>query len=329
MKIPQIVIDENCVGRVARVLRLPSKSSRLSPSMESSMLLQLCLLSLSQRVPSRKGDIGEMKFDLAEFWVQIHQVPLRCMTQEISRFLGSMVGDVIDVDVSDYGEGSGDFIRVRVKAICGLGDGGSSVRPISKGKLKHKSDDNEKEKKSNEETETLLEKIIASGKACMTHAIVGGMYVIRVVIGVSLIEEKHVVGTWKHASSGPSNGKRFESEANGNVMGKNFQERSGAKAKNLNLSNPHTASTSSGSRFDILSEKMDVTMAESGGQVSIKTLAGVKNKEKVVLIVITNQNSSQSNADPRTFSHNKKKFFKKREETSSSFKPARRQSERS
>ncbi|KAK2643005.1 hypothetical protein Ddye_024768 [Dipteronia dyeriana] len=63
--------------------------------------------------------------------------------------------------------------------------------------FKHENDDNEKQKKSNEETETLLEKINASGKACMSHAIVGGMYVIRFAVGASLTEEKHVVGAWK------------------------------------------------------------------------------------------------------------------------------------
>ncbi|KAK2643010.1 hypothetical protein Ddye_024773 [Dipteronia dyeriana] len=63
--------------------------------------------------------------------------------------------------------------------------------------FKHENDDNEKQKKSNEETETLLEKINASGKACMSHAIVGGMYVIRFAVGASLTDEKHVVRAWK------------------------------------------------------------------------------------------------------------------------------------
>ncbi|KAK2643002.1 hypothetical protein Ddye_024765 [Dipteronia dyeriana] len=63
--------------------------------------------------------------------------------------------------------------------------------------FKHENDDNENQQKLNEVTETLLEKINESGKACMTHAVVGGMYVIRVAIGASPTEEKHVVGTTK------------------------------------------------------------------------------------------------------------------------------------
>ncbi|KAK3206857.1 hypothetical protein Dsin_020903 [Dipteronia sinensis] len=62
--------------------------------------------------------------------------------------------------------------------------------------FKHENDD-EKVQKSNEASETLLETINASGKACMSHAIVGGKYVIRFAVGASLTEEKHVVGAWK------------------------------------------------------------------------------------------------------------------------------------
>ncbi|KAK0579677.1 hypothetical protein LWI29_029698 [Acer saccharum] len=62
--------------------------------------------------------------------------------------------------------------------------------------FKHENDD-EKDEKSNEVTKTLLEKINTSGKVCMSHAIVGEMYVIRFAVGASLTEEKHVVGAWK------------------------------------------------------------------------------------------------------------------------------------
>ncbi|TXG57544.1 hypothetical protein EZV62_015373 [Acer yangbiense] len=64
--------------------------------------------------PIGKGDVQDMSFSWAEFWVQIYQVPLLCMTKEIGQFLGSMVGVVKDVDVGLTGECSGDFLRVRV-----------------------------------------------------------------------------------------------------------------------------------------------------------------------------------------------------------------------
>ncbi|KAL5771899.1 hypothetical protein ACOSP7_011510 [Xanthoceras sorbifolium] len=55
----------------------------------------------------------------------------------------------------------------------------------------------EEEEKSNEVTKNLLEKINASGKAYMTHAMVGGIYVIRFAIGASLTEDHHVMEAWK------------------------------------------------------------------------------------------------------------------------------------
>ncbi|KAM1213191.1 hypothetical protein PS2_004637 [Malus domestica] len=43
----------------------------------------------------------------------------------------------------------------------------------------------------------LLEAINGSGRVYMTHAVVGGMYVLRCAIGATLTEEKHVVMAWK------------------------------------------------------------------------------------------------------------------------------------
>nr|Q0ZS27.1 RecName: Full=Phenylacetaldehyde synthase; Short=RhPAAS; AltName: Full=Aromatic L-amino acid decarboxylase [Rosa hybrid cultivar]ABB04522.1 phenylacetaldehyde synthase [Rosa hybrid cultivar]AGY29595.1 phenylacetaldehyde synthase [synthetic construct] len=42
----------------------------------------------------------------------------------------------------------------------------------------------------------LLEAINASGKAYMTHAVVGGLYVLRCAVGATLTEEKHIVEAW-------------------------------------------------------------------------------------------------------------------------------------
>ncbi|KAK1325301.1 Tyrosine/DOPA decarboxylase 1 [Acorus calamus] len=43
----------------------------------------------------------------------------------------------------------------------------------------------------------LLEAVNASGRAFMTHAVVEGKYVLRMAIGTSLTEERHVLGAWK------------------------------------------------------------------------------------------------------------------------------------
>ncbi|KAK3219986.1 hypothetical protein Dsin_013956 [Dipteronia sinensis] len=65
--------------------------------------------------PSSKGDIENMNFSRNEFWVQIHRVPLLCMTTEIGWFLWNLVGDVSDVDAGINGDCSGIFLRVCVK----------------------------------------------------------------------------------------------------------------------------------------------------------------------------------------------------------------------
>ncbi|KAK3198917.1 hypothetical protein Dsin_022332 [Dipteronia sinensis] len=65
--------------------------------------------------PSEKGAIEDLRFDCSEFWVQIHCVPLVCMTKEIGRFLRGMVGEVMEVDVRKSGECSGKFLKVRVR----------------------------------------------------------------------------------------------------------------------------------------------------------------------------------------------------------------------
>ncbi|BBH01141.1 Pyridoxal phosphate-dependent transferases superfamily protein [Prunus dulcis] len=49
----------------------------------------------------------------------------------------------------------------------------------------------------NEVNSKLLEAINGSGLVYMSHAVVGGMYVLRCAIGASLTEEKHVAMAWK------------------------------------------------------------------------------------------------------------------------------------
>ncbi|KAK2652652.1 hypothetical protein Ddye_012508 [Dipteronia dyeriana] len=65
-------------------------------------------------VPSGDGDIQSMRFSLTEFWVQIHNLPLICMTEEIAIFLGKMIGEVRDIDLEATREGNGRYIMVKV-----------------------------------------------------------------------------------------------------------------------------------------------------------------------------------------------------------------------
>lgn len=60
--------------------------------------------------PKGKGEIVRMKFNKAAFWVQIHNVPLLCMTRDIGLFIGRMIREVREID----GECVRKYIRVCV-----------------------------------------------------------------------------------------------------------------------------------------------------------------------------------------------------------------------
>ncbi|TXG69857.1 hypothetical protein EZV62_004792 [Acer yangbiense] len=70
---------------------------------------------IAMEIPVGKGTIGSLSFNQADFWIQIHQVPLLCMTREIGQFLGGLIGMVIDVDGGASGDCVGKFMRVRVQ----------------------------------------------------------------------------------------------------------------------------------------------------------------------------------------------------------------------
>ena len=47
------------------------------------------------------------------FWVQIHNLLLKSRTREMRRAIGTKLGEVLDVDVSESGVNWGKFLRVR------------------------------------------------------------------------------------------------------------------------------------------------------------------------------------------------------------------------
>ncbi|KAK1550870.1 hypothetical protein Q3G72_026149 [Acer saccharum] len=64
--------------------------------------------------PAGKGAIRSLKFSTAEFWVQISNIPMLCMTMDIGRFLGGIIGEVREVDAGPSRDCLGKFLRVRV-----------------------------------------------------------------------------------------------------------------------------------------------------------------------------------------------------------------------
>ncbi|KAL5792899.1 hypothetical protein ACOSP7_001493 [Xanthoceras sorbifolium] len=71
-----------------------------------------CLIVLEE--PLGDGKFLDMGFTNVQFWVQLHNVPLVCMTKEIGWALGSKIGRVMDIDVGATGDCLGRFLRVRV-----------------------------------------------------------------------------------------------------------------------------------------------------------------------------------------------------------------------
>ncbi|KAK3212450.1 hypothetical protein Dsin_017156 [Dipteronia sinensis] len=69
--------------------------------------------------PSGMGMIEDMSFSHSDFWVQIHCVPLICLSVDIGLFLGGMIGTVKDVEIKAPWDGSGQFLLVRVRVDIG------------------------------------------------------------------------------------------------------------------------------------------------------------------------------------------------------------------
>ncbi|KAL5850007.1 hypothetical protein ACOSQ4_008020 [Xanthoceras sorbifolium] len=65
-------------------------------------------------IPSGYGDFSEMSFQWSDFWIQIHNAPLICMTKNIGLMLGERIGKVKDIDVGASGDCFGKFLRVKV-----------------------------------------------------------------------------------------------------------------------------------------------------------------------------------------------------------------------
>lgn len=51
----------------------------------------------------------------ATFWIQIHNVPLHCMTKFVGEAIGSTLGECLMVEFDEEGLYFGKFMRVQVK----------------------------------------------------------------------------------------------------------------------------------------------------------------------------------------------------------------------
>lgn len=60
------------------------------------------------------GDVKKQDFSHTSFWVQIHDVPIMCMTKEMKPALGEAIGKVEEVETDAAGECFGQFLRLRI-----------------------------------------------------------------------------------------------------------------------------------------------------------------------------------------------------------------------
>lgn len=65
--------------------------------------------------PKGVGEISEMKFNKAIFWVWIHNIPILCMNKEIAFFLGKQIGTIKGLDLGSASDCLGSFIRIEVE----------------------------------------------------------------------------------------------------------------------------------------------------------------------------------------------------------------------
>ena len=56
----------------------------------------------------------EISLKWSLFWIQIYNLPLKCMTSESNFKIGAKIGEVIEVDVHEKGVQCGKYLRVWV-----------------------------------------------------------------------------------------------------------------------------------------------------------------------------------------------------------------------
>jgi hypothetical protein len=57
---------------------------------------------------------SQMEFKQSPFWIQVHNMPLLCMTKTVGLKIGESMGTVEDIDVTGDGAGWGWCLRMRV-----------------------------------------------------------------------------------------------------------------------------------------------------------------------------------------------------------------------
>jgi hypothetical protein len=69
----------------------------------------LVLNELNGQIPP-----SEMEFHHTPVWIQIHDMPLHCMTKIVGTKIGELMGTLVEVDAAGDGSGWGRYLRIHV-----------------------------------------------------------------------------------------------------------------------------------------------------------------------------------------------------------------------
>ncbi|TXG47986.1 hypothetical protein EZV62_027280 [Acer yangbiense] len=65
--------------------------------------------------PLGLGDVASLAFNRVDFWIQIPNALLLCMTKEMGEFIGQLIGNLKDIDVGSTGEYFGKYMRLKME----------------------------------------------------------------------------------------------------------------------------------------------------------------------------------------------------------------------
>ncbi|KAL5570870.1 hypothetical protein UlMin_020467 [Ulmus minor] len=104
--------DVEAIGSNKFVFHFLSTTDRRRVLLGGPWCYQNKLLVLEE--PAGVGDYSKMSFSQVPFWVQLHNIPVFCMSKAVGLILGNMVGRVQEVECNQDELCLGTFIRVRV-----------------------------------------------------------------------------------------------------------------------------------------------------------------------------------------------------------------------
>lgn len=66
------------------------------------------------KLPSISESINSLAFTDTPIWIQVHNIPFKCLTRKMAFVLGAKIGKVEEVDCDDNDNWTGPFMRIRI-----------------------------------------------------------------------------------------------------------------------------------------------------------------------------------------------------------------------